>query len=347
MTDALLQPRAAAVPSRPRIGCLGVGWIGRHRMQAIVADGAVDVAAIADPSTEMAAEAGRLAPNAEIVPSLEAMLDLGVDGVVIATPSALHAAQSIRALEAGAAVFCQKPLGRTAEEAGAVVAAARKADRLLAVDLSYRFTEGMRRIRALVQTGELGRIYAVDLAFHNAYGPDKPWFYDVAQAGGGCVMDLGVHLVDLALWVLGHPQVTDVSATLFAGGAPLGPHPDRVEDYAAATLSLDTGAAVRLACSWRLQAGCDAVIAAAFYGTQGGAALRNVDGSFYDFTAERYRGTARQTLASPPDAWGGRAAADWAARLAAGERFDPEAERLVEVSRVLDRIYGRDPVARA
>jgi hypothetical protein len=98
---------------------------------------------------------------------------------------------------------------------------------------------------------------------------------------------------------------------------------------------------VQLACSWRLQAGQDAIISAAFYGTQGGAALRNVNGSFYDFTAERYRGTARETLSDPPDAWGGRAAADWARRLAAGERFAGDAERLVDVARVLDRIYGR------
>jgi predicted dehydrogenase len=222
-----------------------------------------------------------------------------------------------------------------------VVDAARAADRLLAVDLSYRFTEGMRHIREVVRSGELGRVYAVDLVFHNAYGPDKPWFYDPALAGGGCVMDLGVHLVDLALWVLDFPEVAGVSAKLFADGEPLGGRPDRVEDYAVATLELGTGAAVQLACSWRLQAGCDALISAAFYGTGGGAALRNVNGSFYDFTAERYRGTARETLSLPPDAWGGRAAADWAARLAAGERFDPAAERLVDVARVLDRIYGR------
>ena len=98
---------------------------------------------------------------------------------------------------------------------------------------------------------------------------------------------------------------------------------------------------MRLACSWRLQAGCDAMISAAFYGTDGGVALRNVDGSFYDFIAERYRNTARETLASPPDDWGGRAAASWAERLAAGDRFDPEAERLVDVASVLDRIYQR------
>ena len=96
-----------------------------------------------------------------------------------------------------------------------------------------------------------------------------------------------------------------------------------MEDYAVATLELETGAAVRLACSWRLQAGCDAMISAAFYGTEGGAALRNVDGSFYDFVAERYRGTARETLATPPDAWGGRAAADWARAWPQGSASTP------------------------
>jgi predicted dehydrogenase len=326
---------------RPRVGFLGVGWIGRQRMEAMLATGAVEAAGIADPSPEMAAEAQRLAPGAALVATLDDLLDLGLDGLVIATPSALHAEQSIRALERGAAVFCQKPLGRTEAEAEAVVEAARAADRLLCVDLSYRFTEGMRRIREIVRAGGLGRVFAADLVFHNAYGPDKAWFYDRALAGGGCVMDLGVHLVDLALWTLDFPDVSGVSARLFAAGEPLAARPSQVEDYADATLELATGAAVRLACSWRLQAGCDAIISAAFYGTEGGARLSNVDGSFYDFTAERYRGTACERLSLPPDAWGGRAAADWAARLGAGERFNEAAERLVEVARVLDRIYGR------
>ncbi|HEX8532985.1 MAG TPA: Gfo/Idh/MocA family oxidoreductase [Allosphingosinicella sp.] len=326
---------------RPRLGFLGVGWIGRHRMEAMLNTGAVEAAAVADPSAEIAAEAAKLAPDAAIVSTLDDLLDAGVDGIVIATPSAMHAEQSIRALERGAAVFCQKPLGRTATEARAVVEAARAADRLLAVDLSYRFTDGMGRIVELVRSGELGRVYAVDLVFHNAYGPDKGWFYDPALSGGGCVMDLGVHLVDLALWTLGFPEVRDVSSKLIVGGEPLAGRTDRVEDYAVATLELEGGCAVRLACSWRLQAGVDAIISASFYGTQGGAAMSNVGGSFYDFSAERYRGTSRETLASPPDQWGGRAAADWATRLAGGARFDPEAERLVDVASVLDRIYGR------
>ena len=340
MTDTLLDRRAPATLRKPRIGFLGVGWIGRHRMEAMLATGSIEAAVVADASEAACAEAAALAPGAARADGLDALLEQDLDGVVIATPSALHADQTRRALARGAAVFCQKPLGRSEPEVRAVIDAARRADRLLAVDLSYRFTEAAVRIRELVRRGELGRIHAVDLTFHNAYGPDKPWFYDPALSGGGCVMDLGVHLVDLALWLLGDAAVTEVSSHLFEGGRPLA---DRfvAEDYALATLTLDTGAVVRLACSWKLPAGQDAVISASLYGDGGGAELRNVGGSFYDFTAEHFQGTARRLLASPPDAWGGRAAADWARRLAAGEGFEPEVERLIPVANVLDRIYGR------
>lgn len=323
---------------KPRIGFLGTGWIGRHRMEAMLATGAIEAAAFADPSTEGAAQAQLLAPNAMQVDDLDALLALGLDGVVIATPSAMHSEQSIRALNAGVAVFCQKPLGRTAAEVDAVIAAARTADRLLGVDLSYRHTAGMRAIAELVRSGALGQVFAVDLVFHNAYGPDKPWFYDPAQSGGGCVIDLGVHLVDLALWTLGFPAVSDVHASLRAQGAPLGAM--QVEDYAAASFRAGD-ADVRLACSWRVHAGTDAEIAAVFYGTEGGAALRNVGGSFYDFVAERFTGTSKTLLASPPDAWGGRAAAAWAEQLARSPGFDPEAAHFARSADVLDRIYGR------
>jgi predicted dehydrogenase len=324
----------------PKLAFLGVGWIGRNRLEAVLASGAAEVVGIADASAEMLDVALEVTPGAERAESLEALLALEPDGVVIATPSALHAEQSIAALDAGCAVFCQKPLGRSANEVRRVVEAARAADRLLAVDFSYRFTEGMRRVRQLLRGGELGTVYAADLVFHNAYGPDKPWFYERARSGGGCVMDLGVHLVDLALWCLDFPPVERVTSRLFAEGVPLGPRPVLVEDFANVRLDLAGGAVVQLACSWRLPAGRDAVIGATFYGTEGGAALRNEDGSFYDFVAERFHGTARQRLAEPPDPWGGRAIVDWVERLARAPRFDPEADRIVEVAEVLDRIYG-------
>jgi predicted dehydrogenase len=222
-----------------------------------------------------------------------------------------------------------------------VIDAARQSNLLLGVDLSYRFTAGMQRIRELVRGGELGQIFAADLTFHNAYGPDKPWFYDPALSGGGCVMDLGVHLVDLALWALDWPEVANVQSHLLAGGAPLRDAATQCEDYAVATITLASGAVVRLACSWRLPAGQEAVIAAEFYGTNGAAALRNLDGGFYAFEASRMNGTNTEPLAEREDGWGGRAAADWAQRLASGERFDAEAERLGDVAEVLNAIYGR------
>lgn len=326
--------------SKPRVGFLGTGWIGRHRMEAIVAAGAVDAVAVADPSAECAEAAVQIAPGAATLPSLEAMLGFNLDGLVIATPSALHAEQAIAALDRGVAVFCQKPLGRNADEAGKVVAAARRADRLLSVDFSYRLTAATRALAELVRSGELGEIFAIDLTFHNAYGPDKPWFYDRKQAGGGCVMDLGVHLVDLALWLTGFPKLEHVTSRLFAGGQVLSPGSSEVEDFALARLDLAGGTAVRLACSWRLHAGQDAVIETSVYGTHGGASIRNLGGSFFDFELHRHSGTASERLVSPPDDWGGRAAVAWAERLARDRSFDEQALRLAEVSSAIDRIYA-------
>jgi predicted dehydrogenase len=325
----------------PRLGFLGLGWIGQHRMQALLDEKACEVVAFADPSEEVRTRAQALVPQAAALATLEDLLRQDLDGLVIATPSALHAQQALAALERGVAVFCQKPLARTAAENAAIVEAARKADRLLGCDLSYRHTEAMRRIRNCVVEGELGNVYAADLVFHNAYGPDKSWARDAALSGGGCAIDLGIHLVDLALWTLGFPAVTGTSSRLFAGGAPLGGRADAIEDYAVATLDLESGAVVRLACSWNLSAGCDALIGAEFFGTRGSAALRNVAGSFYDFTASHARGTRRTTLVEPPDAWGGRAAVAWARRLARSGGYDEAADRLVDLAAAIDAIYGR------
>lgn len=323
---------------KPRVGFLGTGWIGRHRMAAICATGAIEPVAFCDPSDECAAAAREVAPQMQRAGSLDDLLGLGLDGLVIATPSAGHAAESIAALERGVAVFCQKPLGRSGAEARAVVEAARIADRLLGVDFSYRRTAAVEAIEVLLARSELGKVFALDLTFHNAYGPDKDWFYDRARSGGGCVMDLGVHLIDLALWSLGFPAVESVTAQLFAGGEPA--RADQVEDYATVQLGLAGGVAVRLTCSWRLQAGTEAVIAAHVHGTEGGALLRNLGGSFYDFEALRLDGTHSTVLTTPPDEWGGRVAADWARRLAQSAAFDPAAEGLVTVAETVERIYA-------
>jgi predicted dehydrogenase len=324
--------------TKPRLGFLGAGWIGRNRMAGIAATGLAEIIAVADNMPE-AATAAAAQTGARAVGSLEDLLTLGLDGIVIATPSAMHARQSIAALEAGAAVFCQKPLGRNAREVADVVAAARHNDRLLGVDFSYRFTDGLQKIHALIQEGALGSVYAADLTFHNAYGPDKPWFYDRELAGGGCVVDLGVHLVDLATWMI-EGGVSGVTGRLFSGGAPWDGSIRAVEDFATLRLDFCNGAAAQIACSWRLPAGCDAIINATFYGTRGAARWRNVNGSFYDFTAERLDGTRAAIISQPPEHWGPRAIVDWGRALSTGKGFDPRIEHAVDVARILDRAYA-------
>jgi predicted dehydrogenase len=322
-----------------RLAFLGTGWIGRNRMEAMLATGKAQAVAICDPSEEMAREAQALAPDAKLAESLDELLALQPDGVVIATPSALHAEQCIQAFEAGTSVFCQKPLGRTAAEVAAVLEAARRADRLLGVDLSYRQTAAMQVIRERIRNGDLGNVFAADLTFHNAYGPQSGWFWDPKLSGGGCLIDLGVHLVDLALWLFDFPEVTNAHATLLRDGRTA--QPDEVEDYAIGELQLANGVTVRIACSWNLSAGADAVIDASFYGTGGGARMQNEGGSFFDFSAELLRGRDTERLTSPPDDWGGRAAAEWVGKLSDGGRFAESTAGLLQTAEALDRMYGR------
>jgi predicted dehydrogenase len=318
----------------PRLGFLGVGWIGRNRMEALARDGLAEVAAVADPQEEALRAAAAVAPEAECESSFEELLEHDLDGVVIATPSALHADQAVAALERGLAVFCQKPLGRDAAETRRVLDAAREADRLLAVDLSYRHVEALRAAERVVAAGEIGLVHSIDLAFHNAYGPDKPWFTKAELSGGGCLIDLGTHLVDLALWLIGVEDVGVVSArTLCLYG-------HEVEDHATADLSL-TDVRARLACSWFQSAGRDCLFECTAWGSDGAVSVRNVDGSFYDFRAELWRGTSSQTLAEPPDAWGGRAIGAWAGRLASDPGYDPAADELELLASTIDAVYAK------
>jgi predicted dehydrogenase len=330
------------VDQKPKLGFIGVGWIGRNRLQAIAEKNICDIRVVSDPNAAYAEEALQIAAGAKVVESLPELIDTDVEGVIIATPSALHAAQSIEALDAGKAVFCQKPLGRDAAEVKAVVEKAQEKDVLLSVDFSYRFTNGIKALKSVLDSGELGDIYGVNLVFHNAYGPDKPWYFDPKLAGGGCVMDLGVHLVDLLVWLFNNPEVNEVNSQLFSKGKRIEDIIEQVEDYAVAQLLLNDGIAVQLACSWNLPAGVDAVIEVSIYGTNGGVSFKNVNGSFYDFSTERFHGTSREVISSPGDSWGGKAAIDWVEQLAnTGNKFNAEAFQYLKAAEILDRIYKR------
>lgn len=330
------------IESKPKLGFIGVGWIGRNRLEAITKENIADIKLISDFNPQVSDEALKLVPGADIAPSLEEMISSDVDGVIIATPSALHASQSIQAIQHGKAVFCQKPLGRDAEEVRNVVEAARNRNVLLGVDFSYRFTNGIKALKEVLDSGELGEIYGANLMFHNAYGPDKSWYFDPKLSGGGCVMDLGVHLVDLLVWLFNNPEVNEVNSQLFSKGKLISNTNEQVEDYAIAQLLINKSIAVQLACSWNLPAGLDCFIEVSFYGTGGGVSFKNINGSFYDFTTERFKGTSRQIISEPGDAWGGKAIVAWTEELALnGNNFNTDAYQYIKAADILDKIYKR------
>ncbi|MBV9322823.1 MAG: Gfo/Idh/MocA family oxidoreductase [Chloroflexi bacterium] len=143
-----------------------------------------------------------------------------VDAIVICTPNALHAAQAQAALDAGKHALVQKPLALTCGDAQATLDAARRGNRLLFVDYSYRFLDTIAVLRQHLP--HTNAIRGVRATFHNIYGPgvEKRWFYEPALSGGGALTDLGVHLLDLAVWMLA-PREVRLESVSFAGDGPV------------------------------------------------------------------------------------------------------------------------------
>lgn len=325
---------------RPRVGLLGLGWIGQARLRSLAAADVVDVVALADSSVQALGAARVHAPAAQPCATLEQLLTHDLDGLVVATPSGLHAEACLVAFERGLSVFCQKPLARDARETEQINECARRADRLLRVDLCYRQTSALVALKRLVKAGSIGKVYAAELTFHNAYGPDKAWARDPRLSGGGCLVDLGVHLIDAAFWVLENQPLVYADARLFARGQPLPPPPEQVEDFAIGQLELADNTRLSLSCSWQSSFGDHARIRVALFGEHGGAAFENVNGSFYDFVCDAFYGARRERLFEGAEDWGGRAIVSWAEELAQSPHYraDPQ---LVEVARALDALYGR------
>lgn len=327
------------VQTRPRVGFIGLGWIGRKRLDALD-PATVEAMVLMDSDADRLHCASQAYPDAIATQDIETLVDADLDGVVIATPNGLHAQQAIACLERGIPVFCQKPLATNFVDVERVVAAARSANRLLGIDFCYRHVSGMQELRRRLQAGEIGDVVAVDLTFHNAYGPDKSWCQDRRLAGGGCLMDLGVHLLDLSLWLQGMPPTERVRSRLFAQGVPVQAG-DAVEDLAFAEFIQANGAIVRLACSWHAHIGQGAIIQIAIAGTRGGAYWNNIDGSFYDFQLDLIHGTSRERLSGPDasDDWGPLALQAWLDQLRVSNRFDPEADDIIRSAALIEEVY--------
>lgn len=342
MTTEIREQRAQSgtKTGMPRIGFLGLGAMGKHRLEAIQHAGKSEVVALCDPFTD---HVDRLCKDNDLksMPTYDSLIDMDVHGVVIATPNIFHKDQIIKALTENKAVFCQKPLACTTQEVLEIIQLAKEKNCALTTDLSYRHTHSLRKIKTLIDSGELGEIFAANLTFHNAAGPDHSWYYDPALSGGGCMMDLGVHLIDSLYWLFPDIKVEKLNSKLYVRGQALCDPKNQVEDFAIAQATFSNGLTSQLTCSWGLSIGKEAIIEMNFYGTKGGATFRNVNGSVYDFKSEHYKGTKRQVLSLPPDDWGGKDAVHWATWLANKNEYFYETDHYLKTAQLLDQIYSR------
>jgi predicted dehydrogenase len=196
------------------VGVAGVGWLGESLMKDIPKVPSFALVGVQDVRADLAREVAKRYGCGWASDSFEALIaQPEVDLIAICTPNALHVPQAQAALRAGKHVLVQKPLALSAADAVATVELAAQLERLLFVDYTYRFLETVQPLRAAQS------IRAVRMAFHNIYGPgpEKRWFFDAQTSGGGALIDLGVHLIDLALWLLGPSLVELERADLGAG----------------------------------------------------------------------------------------------------------------------------------
>lgn len=232
---------------------------------------------------ELAAKYG--APGARVCQTLnEVLSDERVDVVHVCTPNNAHASITIAALDAGKHVMCEKPMAITVKEAEAMAAAARRNHRLLSIGYQARFGENAKRLKAMCAAGELGDIY-----FARAYAvrrrgvPTWGHFLDREIQGGGCLIDLGTHAIDLALWLLDNYEPLYVVGSVFhkLNGqhseanrwGPWDTEKFQVEDSAFGYIKMKNGATIEVDCSWALNTIHEREDKAMLIGTRAGADL--------------------------------------------------------------------------
>lgn len=266
-------------PGTVRAGVVGLG-IGRQHIRAYLEAPDCEVTAICDIDEAKLAATAEEFGVASTFTEAEALFESGlVDVVSIAVPNALHAPFTIEALEAGLHVLCEKPMALSTDDARAMIAAAEAADRQLAVHFSQRWRPGIYRIQRAVAAGQLGEVYYARAMWHRQRGiPARPTFVDRLLAGGGALIDNGVHLLDWTLFILGYPEPLTASAQLQNrfGDRDIEGRME-VEDFATGFVRFEGGITLSLEVSWASQHTHGEETLIQYYGTDGGALRRTYD----------------------------------------------------------------------
>jgi predicted dehydrogenase len=173
------------------------------------------------------------------------LADGDVDALIVGTPNYLHAPQSMAALQAGVHVLVEKPMAMDVAEATSMVATARQSSARLMVAQCWRFDEEVLWLRAQVMAGRLGEIVRTKgYGIHSLSGP-AGWFTEKALAGGGALVDMGIHAIDTARFLLGDPEPASVYAWLATGYGDYD-----VDDTGMLLITWDNGAASYVESGW-------------------------------------------------------------------------------------------------
>ena len=342
-----------------RVGVVGVGWAGQQHLAAYARIPGVEIAAVAGLELDQRAELQAQYDIPQAVDGWEELLALdGLDAVSIAVPTFLHAPIAGAALGRGLHVLCEKPIARTLEEAEAMVRAARDAGRVLDVVFNHRRRGDIETLKEIVDEGRLGRPYYTKAWWMRRSGIPTlgSWFTQSQLAGGGPLMDIGVHVLDYALFLLGNPAVSAVSASTYdlLGRAGFGSSAESaksgadgsgrfdVEDLATVFVRLADGGTLLLEASWAAHRIEGDEFGVTMFGTGGGAHLSVFDyapqGELHVFGEEDGAPTARQVpVASGP---GHRAVvADFVEVVRSGAWAGHDGAAAAELSRIIEACY--------
>lgn len=269
-----------------RFGFLGAGQIAHHSADIVSKHPNGRVIAVQDVSATRCQElcSAYNIPKA-YTGAADLLADKEIDAVYIAVPNKYHAELAIQALEAGKHVMLEKPFAMSFAEADTVVATARKTGLSLTLGMNQRFRKTAQVTKALVERGDLGEIYHAKAYWFRRAGIPKlgTWFGHKQIAGAGCIYDIGVHLLDLALYLVDEfdpVSVTGATYTKFGhlglGGGSWGKSdqeelPFDVDDFATGLIRFANGSTLSLDVSWACHSEHGNRADVQLYGTKAGA----------------------------------------------------------------------------
>ncbi|GIO95822.1 MULTISPECIES: Gfo/Idh/MocA family protein [Paenibacillus] len=266
------------------IGVIGTGSISAMHLQSYQKHANANLLAVCDLNEERAQRAAEKYGATKVYTDYNELLaDPEIDAVSICTWNNTHAEISIAALNAGKHVLVEKPLCRTVEEALQVQEAVKSSGKLLQVGFVRRYDPNAQMLREFADKGEFGEIYFAKASSVRRLGNPGGWFSDIERSGGGPLIDIGVHVIDLCWYMMGRPKPVSVSANTyrklgnrsnvrnlsFYKAADYDAEKNTVEDMANAMIRFENGASILVDVSFTLHAK-ENLQSVKLYGDKGG-----------------------------------------------------------------------------